>query len=373
MKNSLSYLSIGLMFLSIYSCKKEPEVKSPELFPNDIIGNFDAFWHGMSRYYCFWDYETTNWDEQYNLHKNKININTTEQDLANIFKEMVKNLRDHHLSIIGDFSNGSTFAFTTQKALNNLEKYHYLLDQNYFENTLFSKLSPQDRQKYETFVFGTLENKYQYVHFPQFNITGWAALNPNFALDMIAFLSNPKPFHKGVIVDLRRNGGGNSDEISLLVGNFIKSPLEYGAAKVKYGPNRNDFSGWLPEVVYPNTQGYNPLPIVVLCDRNTASNGELSTMAFSLLPQATILGDTTFGAFGAVSGPATRKSVIGGSFSLPNGWRVSIASNIFRSKDGNVYEGIGFPPEIYLPLDENLFTSTGRDNQLEAALGILPK
>ncbi|MDW8274329.1 MAG: S41 family peptidase, partial [Chitinophagales bacterium] len=230
--------------------------------------------------------------------------------------------------------------------------------------------------KYLGFVYGTLNGKYQYVHFPQFNLSSWAATNPQFVLGMINFLAKPEQKHKGVIVDLRANSGGNSDEISLLVGNFINKKLEHGSIKVKYGPGRNDFSPWLPEYVYPNTrpetQGYNPLPIVVLCDRITGSNGELSTMVFSLLPQATILGDTTFGAYGAVAGPGSRKEVFGGTFKLPNGWEVSMASNVFRFKDGNVYEGIGFPPEILLPLDENQFAQ-GKDNQLEAALNILPK
>ncbi|MCS6981377.1 MAG: S41 family peptidase [Flavobacteriales bacterium] len=362
-----------ICIIGLNSCKKENKVIAPKDFPNSPQGNFEAFWHGMNRYYAFWEYDPTNWDKMYTEYKDKVSDTTSEIGLYYIFKEMISGLIDHHFTLSGNINDSMNFIIGPKKVMDLSISYHYLLDSDYYEQTLFNQLDPNDREKYNGFVFGTLLGKYQFVRFPQFDVLGWAGTNPNFVLNMINFLSNPAPYHKGVIVDLRGNSGGNSDEISLLVGPFIKEPLEYGYLKVKTGPNRNEFSPWMPEKAFPSSYGFNSLPIVVLCDQLTASNGELTTMALSLLPRCTVVGTTTFGAHAALAGPSVRYLTYAGTFYLPNGWKVQTTVNVFKFKDGNIYEGKGFPPDIHIALDENLFLGLGIDNQLQKALEILPQ
>lgn len=361
---------MGLMLVS-NACRKPNKIIAPRDFPNTPQGNFEAFWTGMSRYYAFWEYDPTNWDALYEKYKDKITDTTSNISLYYIFKAMIAKLIDHHYILSGDLNDTLGFNAAPEAVVNNFLSYHGYLDEAYYTQELFSQLDPSDRDQFLGFVYGTLAGKYQYIRFPEFNVLSWAGYNPSFVMNMINFMGNPQPYHKGVIIDLRNNGGGNSDEISLLVGSFIKQPLEYGSIKVKTGPNRNDFTPWMPEQVFPSTFGYNPLPIVVLCDQLTGSNGELSTMAFSLLPHCTVVGTRTFGAHAAIAGQDVRKLTFAGTFYLPNGWKVQTGTCVFRFRDGKVYEGKGFPPDVELPFDVNLYLATGRDNQLEKAVEIL--
>ncbi len=58
---------------------------------------------------------------------------------------------------------------------------------------------------------------------------------------------------------------------------------------------------------------------------------------------------------------------------LSNSWEVTTAVEMHCFADENLYEGVGFPSDVPVPFDVNLFKTTGRDNQLERALQALPK
>merc|ERR1711964_427179 len=91
---------------------------------------------------------------------------------------------------------------------------------------------------------------------------------------------------KGVIVDLRGNGGGSLTEATLLTGLFIeKGPvvqIRYGQSKVSV--NR-DTDG---EVAYDG-------PLTVLVDRYSASASEIFAAAMQDYNRALIIGEQTFG------------------------------------------------------------------------------
>ncbi len=368
------FLSIFLLLFTLGCVKEDPFVEF-DRYSNTPTGNFQAFWDGMSRRYAFWGYDPTNWDAVYDKYINKVTDETTDAELAEIFDEMVENLIDCHYKIEIEVDGEPKLivpGLVKQKDLN----YHYLLDDNYFETTMFARLSPGTRKKFNGFVYGAIDNKYQYIRIPQFNIFGnlLDQNNLQFFSDMIEFMANPAPQYKGVILDLRENVGGNADEVTLIAGNFLDKELVVGESRYKYGSNRNEFGPWIPQKIYPNPEGYNPLPVVVLCNGFTISAAERVTMALSLLPQVTVVGETTYGAQSVVSfGSEARDFNYAGAFNLPNGWNVSTAVEVYRFADGNLYEGIGFPPDVAVPFDVNLFKTTGRDNQLERALQILPK
>jgi carboxyl-terminal processing protease len=73
----------------------------------------------------------------------------------------------------------------------------------------------------------------------------------------------------------------------------------------------------------------------------------------------TIIGDTTNG---AISTTVARQ--------LPNGWGYRIAPQDVEAPDGEVYEGKGIPPAIFI---QNTMTdlAAGRDVVLEKAVGML--
>ncbi|MCS7035291.1 MAG: S41 family peptidase [Saprospiraceae bacterium] len=369
----IKYLLLAFLTLFTLGCVKEDPFVEFDRYPNTPQGNFQAFWDGMSRKYAFWGYDPTNWDEVYDKYVNKVSDETTDAELAEIFDEMIKDLIDCHyeIQIVVDSTEGVLFPGLVKNKVSN---YHFLLDNDYFETKMFARLSPGTRKKFNGFVYGVIDNKYQYIRIPAIDIFGNLAQNQQFFIDMVNFMAKPVPQYKGVILDLRQNGGGNADEVTFIAGNFTDKELVVGQSRYKYGSNRNEFSPWVPQKIFPSTEGYNPLPLVVLCNGFTISAAERITMALSLLPQVTVVGETTFGAQSALfTGREGRDAAYAGSFILPNNWNITTAVEVYRFADGNLYEGVGFPPDILVPFDVNLFKTTGRDNQLERALQVLPK
>jgi|GEM_PF-3194830 hypothetical protein len=383
MKKIVFFFTISVLWLVQVSCRKHIDIVEPRLYPNNSVGNFEAFWHGLSRNYQFWDYDKVDWDEMYRKYRPLVNENTTEAELKNIFQKMIENLIDGHFSVTG-FIDTSFFYISNKNVIEGYDA--FVIPDNHFENTIFSMLG-SDKQKYEGYIFGTLMGKYQYIRAKTFDISIRLAEGDNveFFVDMINFMLNPLPIHKGVIIDLRQNGGGATADLVYFAGAFTEKTIVFSQQRSKKGPNRHDYGPWTPLEFYSLVEAFreaglsanpNTLPCMVLCDRATVSQAEATVMALSVLPQVTVVGDRTFGAHGAftpASNATLSNAIFGGPFKLPNGWTVTTASQVVKYIDGKVYEGIGFPPDVVEKLDLPRLLNTGRDNQLEKAIQLLPQ
>jgi C-terminal processing protease CtpA/Prc len=60
----------------------------------------------------------------------------------------------------------------------------------------------------------------------------------------------------------------------------------------------------------------------------------VTALALRALPNSRSFGRPTYG---ALSDPFT--------YRLPNGWKGSISNEIYRAADGQVFEGVGIPPD----------------------------
>ena len=90
----------------------------------------------------------------------------------------------------------------------------------------------------------------------------------------------------GIIIDLRRNGGGSLTEATELTGLFIK---EGPVVQVKDSQGKVDIERDLdPELVYSG-------PLVVLVDRNSASASEIFAGAIQDYNRGLVIGEPTFG------------------------------------------------------------------------------
>ncbi|MFN3952791.1 MAG: S41 family peptidase [Thermaurantimonas sp.] len=281
---------------------------------------------------------------------------------------MIRNLIDHHYGIFANI-NGIYKTIVSQNVEENLNKIVDVFENGYFEFAVYNKLDPGDRQKFNGYVYGTINNNIQYVRLPGFDIS----LNledPKYQ-GLIDFIDNPKPNHKGIIFDVRHNGGGLAADLQLLVGTFVQNKTLIGHSRQKVSSGRFDYGPWLPVEVKPRPK-FNGLPIVILCDELSISMAEAFTMAMSVLPKVTTVGTTTFGAHGPLIFGNTSLMISGSrSFLLPNSWRIQLAVEVFRPISGKVLEGIGYTPEVILPLDVQALNNNGSDNQLDKAIDLL--
>jgi C-terminal processing protease CtpA/Prc len=188
-----------------------------------------------------------------------------------------------------------------------------------------------------------------------------------------------RPDVKGIILDVRGNGGGDAREPGMILGGLTDKEMVMAYTKGKNGEGRLDYTPWIPFRVLPLSNATNiTAPIVILTDINSVSCSELTTMGVRNLPNGNgiQIGKTTFGGNGSLTYNALKN---GGQFSTvimfnsldPKYQQIKLvytSSEMTKTAfDGKCYEGKGIPPNIDIALDINQYIN-GTDTQLERAL-----
>lgn len=83
-----------------------------------------------------------------------------------------------------------------------------------------------------------------------------------------------------------------------------------------------------------------------------------------IIPGSIFIGETTWGATSPISSPAVFNS---GPFKVGSFMNVYTSSIEFKYINDIIYEGTGFPPDTYVPFDQNKLYS-GIDLQLQKAI-----
>jgi len=151
---------------------------------------------------------------------------------------------------------------------------------------------------------------------------------------------------KGLVLDLRHNGGGLLNEAVLVSSIFVPD----GVIVSTKGRKR-------PEQVLHATGGaIKRKPLVVLVDRATASASEITTAALRERLGAKVVGRRTFG-----------KGVFGQVFNLPNDGAIDLTLGNYYTPKGHNLGGKGIRPDVRA--EDNL--RTPGDEALTRALEVL--
>lgn len=179
---------------------------------------------------------------------------------------------------------------------------------------------------------------------------------------------------KGVIIDMRSNYGGSTDNLKYFAGAlFGNKDYAYGKSKTKNGIGRLDYGISVPVYVkhYSDNAEEISEPIAVLTNARTISCAEVTTGAIKQHTNGFSVGMRTYGAGNTLLPNATENSVnnYGGSIGSEYGVAYGYLPFCLTSYNGiGVIEGVGISPDIEVRYDDNLYQTTGRDNQLDAAL-----
>lgn len=163
---------------------------------------------------------------------------------------------------------------------------------------------------------------------------------------------------KGIIIDLRSNGGGIVDEATEIADLFLKKDETILITKSK-----NE-----EEVVTKskNNPIITDIPVVILVNEATASASEILAGALKENYGATIVGKNTYG-----------KGVIQTLYNLSDGSGLKITTDEYYTPKHDKINKIGISPdvEVDLTIDENGYyeTSMDKDAQLLKAIEILSK
>lgn len=307
----------------------------------DPVDNFDALWKIFDEHYCFFEEKGIDWDSVYTVYRPMVKEDTKPTELYAICAAMLDELKDGHVNLVTSFSTSyyrkwwsdypQNFRFRTIQ-----ENY---LDFNYLQTSGIS--------------YAMLPDTVGYMYYPSFSTT-----IGNLNLDYVLAILHQS---KGLIIDVRDNGGGALSNIKTLVSRLIKERVSGGTIRHKTGPGHGDFSEPY-EIFYEPCDttkriAYLDRPIAVLTNRScfSAANDFVSVM--KSLPNVKIIGARTGGGGGL---PFNSE--------MPNGWAVRFSACPMTAPGGGITEFGIEPSEGYDVEAPDSLLIRGVDPILEAGI-----
>lgn len=292
--HAVSLLTMLVSVLVATSCITE------EVAPNTIRGNFDALWQTLDERYCFFDLKATeyglDWNEVYTRYQPKLAEQKTLWDYFNLLEDVVCELRDGHVNIISSLGTARYGEWFDNYPAN----YADTLERKYLGRTT-------DYVTTGGLKYRVLADSIAYVRCPSFDVSFG---DGNLHVMMLTLAPC-----KGMILDIRSNGGGRLTSAEKLASVFIDKKTLGGYMAHKTGKGHNDFSQ--PEAIEIEPFGGRrwTKPLVVLTNRRTYSAANAFVMYVKGLPGVTIVGDKTGGGSGM---PLTSE--------LPCGWTLRFSA-----------------------------------------------
>jgi hypothetical protein len=334
-----SHIKIALfvMLIIIVSCEKAFFKK--EINSTDPYTNFEYLWNECRDKYSYFEYKQIDWDQIYAEYEPKISEDMSQDALFTVLADMLNELKDGHVNLISRF-NVSRYPVDLLGSRNfdwRLVREHYISD-NYYTTGPFRH------------DFLNNHDSIAYIRFAQF--TGTVSQS------QLDFILNRYEHCKGLIFDIRGNGGGVATDLYEILGRFTENNTLLFYSQIKSGPGKEDFSEKRPSYLEPVSEKKYLKKIILLTDRGTYSAGSFMALSAKAINNISIVGDTTGGGLGLPNGGQ-----------LPNGWtyRFSI-SRTLDLQDNNFENGV--PPDIHVTLKED-FISTGIDDIIEKAVELL--
>lgn len=332
MKKAILLSLMVLMLLT--SCEKVFFEPQPENNPEAL---FENLWTTFKTDYAVFKERGVNWDDQYTIFRSQVTSETTDAELENIFRQMLRKLDDGHVSL----TVPNKPIFVSNRIIDERID-HDIFDMDVIKDNY---LTPGFKETYNgANIYGKIGNiGYWWIKHQSDNYLETEDILQQFNTA------------DGLIIDLRHSGGGDLTYTITEFGQFTAEKRFSHRSKTKNGTGPNDFSEWYSWNVTPSGE-YFDKPIVVIFDRYTISAAERHVLSLRTLPNVTFVGDTTSGGISTKIGKE-----------LANGWFYSISPQKVESHDGKYFEGVGIPPDIYI---KNTMTeiNAGQDRTLDKAL-----
>ena len=286
-------------------------------FENNPHGNFDALWTILDENYCFFEYKDIDWDSIGVSYRARVTSNMSKDALFDLMAQMLSELKDGHVNLIATHDITRYWSWKEEYPAN-------------FNSNIIDRYLTKDYQSASSMKYKILEDNVGYIYYGSFSNTV-----SNSGLNQIL---NRMSICKGIILDVRNNGGGSLVNVERIASHFFNERTLVGYISHKVGPGHNDFSELFPKYLDSSNDIRYQKPVFILTNRGcySATNEFVSTMKHA--HNATIVGDTTGG---------------GGGFpfssELPNGWSLRFSTSpTFSAKKEHIEFGV--EPDVKLEL-----------------------
>ena len=312
-------------------------------YENTPQGNFEALWKIVDEHYCFFDYKQheygLDWNAVYNKYKVRVSNHMTTVQLFEVLTDMLAELRDGHVNLSNSMDYGRYWTW------------HEAYPQN-FNDSLERRYLGTDYKISGGMKYRVLDDNIGYIRYESFTQpVGEGNLN-----DCLSHLI----LCRGLIIDIRNNGGGDLTTAEKLAGRFVHERSLVGYMQHKTGKGHNDFSSLEPRYLEPSSNLRWHKPVCVLTNRSVFSAANDFAVIMRQLPQVKLVGDHTGGGSGMPM-----------SSSLPNGWTVRFSACPMYDAQRQQTE-FGIAPDVNVALTDEA-TAQGRDLIIETARQLLIK
>lgn len=161
---------------------------------------------------------------------------------------------------------------------------------------------------------------------------------------------------RGLILDLRGNGGGDAEAMADVASTFLQPGLNLGQFTDRFGASFT-ISTHSRSLFSPDLIAQTKLPLIVLTSERTSSASEIFVEALKVSTRATIIGTETCGCVLAVR---TRHE-------LPDGGLLDISELDYQTAAGDRLEGHGLKPDEIVKVERSDLYAR-RDRAMERAI-----
>ena len=432
MKNKIMILGAMLLLVLVTSCREESDALQNYAFNDGLAfekaqksfaGKFKVLWKALDQNYGIWDYERSqgvDWDAVYDEFLPKYEAldkrdDVTDDELQKLLEATLAPLHDGHFAAQMENHQTGNFVVTVPSNTRTKERDDFEAMKNTTHNlsaylpAAFGGTGNQilDYKEADTHIaemgeygitvkYALFKDNIAYFYFSGFYLTLYLndekyqkifgkanAATQQLALAVRqawqAWFDKVQELHasgqlKGVVIDLRNNGGGMLDDNQYVLGSMLPSGgFEVAFSRFKRGVGRYDYSPLSPFKVPTLETAHETItePIVVLTNCGSVSMAEITSLGCQSLPNGTLIGKRTHGGLcSLITNPGVYyqnySGIIGEMNKTPIYLYIPHMTTI--SKEGKLFEGVGLTPDIEVDLDVTQYQATGRDTQLERAL-----
>jgi carboxyl-terminal processing protease len=310
--------------------------------------NFEVFYRSFKENYPFFKLHGLDWEGMYKTYRPRVTAKTTEDELFDIFSANIKSFNDPHVSLLaGDRWVGNMKP--DNLALHNQQEFASEEPGNRFFKSLEKLRSVMQRDFLAVdshvggngfVVWGKIKPNIGYLNFfVMGDFAGFGASRTESEAVLQKILDQVMEDFRNVqavVVDVRFNTGGH-DRISMMIADrFADRERLAFRTKAVFG---GGFTEEQEFHVHPEGNFQFTGPTFLLTSERTVSAGESLVLYMMACPHVTRVGGTTAGTFSNAL-----------TMHLPNGWEFEMSNEVWTAADGRVYEGIGIPPQVEVPV-----------------------
>nr|WKN39139.1 S41 family peptidase [Tunicatimonas sp. TK19036] len=340
LRNGLLILAFSLL---MFACE---EALIRDEYDNNAVDVFNSLWTTVDENYTFFDLKGIDWDAVYEANRPRVKNGMRNDSLFNVLADMLFVLRDGHVNLQAGFDLS--------------RNWDWYLDypQNFDFTTLERNYLGDDYEITGPFLHRAIDSV-GYIYYKSFE-DDFSESIADYLVTLYASRVSDEDtiIYRGLIIDVRDNGGGSIGNVNTLVSRFTDERRHVQNWYYKDGPGHNDLTEPVKKYVDPKGDYQYKAPVVVLTNRSCYSATNFFVQIMKNFPNVVVMGDNTGGGGGL---PINRE--------LPNGWTYRFSSTVTTTVAGENIEN-GVAPDIRVDItDED--KQAGRDTILEEALRLI--